>query len=176
MTHLNDYVRALVISLGTAIVIGCGGGGGGDGGSSGSSTPQAAPSQTPAPTPEPEAPPVVTAEPRLTVNDLNIAAENTLESVYDVDVDVDISALSTQKAFISICDNTAAEGDLTQLDFDKCLIKSSLDEGKGRFDLRVANHCDELIAVIWIMEKDRAPLSYTLSHNNQKQTYWVISE
>lgn len=160
MTYLNNYFKTLVLITTTALIFGCGGGDG-DGGDNGGSS--STPAASPAPTTS------------LTVRDLSIAAENNLESVYEVEVDVDISAISTEKAFISICDNSLANGDLTKLDFNMCLVKSSLVEGKGHFDLRVANHCDELIAVIWIMEKGRAPLTYTLSHNNQKETYWTIN-
>ena len=56
-----------------------------------------------------------------------------------------------------------------------CLLKGRLEQGVGKFDLRVANHCEELITIIWIMEKDREPLIYTLSHNNQKENYWLIN-
>lgn len=160
MNHFSNSFKSLVLLTATAALFACGGGdGGGDSGSGSSSGGSTAPAVTPS----------------LSVTDLNIAAENNLESVYDVEVNVDISAISTEKAFISICDNGAAKGDLTKLDFNMCLLKSSLVDGKGEFDLRVANHCDELIAVIWIMEKDRAPLTYTLTHNNQKETYWDIN-
>ncbi|MCY9804252.1 hypothetical protein OTK51_12520 [Vibrio scophthalmi] len=160
MNHFSNSFKSLVLLTATAALFACGGGdGGGDSGGGSSSGGSTAPAVTPS----------------LSVTDLDIAAENNLESVYEVDVNVDISAISTEKAFISICDNGAAKGDLTKLDFNMCLLKSSLVDGKGEFDLRVANHCDELIAVIWIMEKDRAPLTYTLTHNNQKQTYWDIN-
>ncbi|ODS10752.1 hypothetical protein [Vibrio scophthalmi] len=160
MNHFSNSFKSLVLLTATAALFACGGGdGGGDSGGGSSSGGSTAPAVTPS----------------LSVTDLDIAAENNLESVYEVDVNVDISAISTEKAFISICDNGTAKGDLTKLDFNMCLLKSSLVDGKGEFDLRVANHCDELIAVIWIMEKDRDPLTYTLTHNNQKQTYWDIN-
>ncbi|EGU37110.1 hypothetical protein VIBRN418_13336 [Vibrio sp. N418] len=160
MNHFSNSFKSLVLLTATAALFACGGGdGGGDSGGGSSSGGSTAPAVAPS----------------LSVTDLDIAAENNLESVYEVDVNVDISAISTEKAFISICDNGTAKGDLTKLDFNMCLLKSSLVDGKGEFDLRVANHCDELIAVIWIMEKDRAPLTYTLTHNNQKQTYWDIN-
>jgi hypothetical protein len=113
--------------------------------------------------------------PQLSVLDLKISAENSLSSVYSVDIDVDISDRSTKRAFISICDNSQAQGDLSKVDFDMCLLKGRLEQGVGKFDLRVANHCEELITIIWIMEKDREPLIYTLSHNNQKENYWLIN-
>ena len=113
--------------------------------------------------------------PQLSVLDLKISAENSLSSVYSVDIDVDISEHSTKRAFISICDNSQAQGDVSKVDFDMCLLKGRLEQGVGKFDLRVANHCEELITIIWIMEKDREPLIYTLAHNNQKENYWLIN-
>ncbi|MDD9174192.1 hypothetical protein ERW49_03005 [Aliivibrio finisterrensis] len=113
--------------------------------------------------------------PQLSVLDLKISAENSLSSVYSVDIDVDISERSTKRAFISICDNSQAQGDVSKVDFDMCLLKGRLEQGVGKFDLRVANHCEELITIIWIMEKDREPLIYTLAHNNQKENYWLIN-
>lgn len=118
----------------------------------------------------------LSVSPQLSVLDLKISAENSLSSVYSVDVDVDISAISTKRAFISICDNSQAQGDLSKVDFDMCLLKGRLEQGIGEFDLRVANHCEELITVIWIMEKDREPLIYTFAHDNQKESYWLINE
>ncbi|MBA5763727.1 hypothetical protein H2O73_15290 [Vibrio sp. 404] len=144
--------KLLVLLASSLTLFGCGGGGGGGGGST-NSAPAA----------------------KMSVQDLNISAENSLESVYQVNIDVDISARSTAKAYISVCDNADAQGDLSQLDFDECLLKGSLDEGRGEFELRVPNHTEELIAVIWIMENDQDPLVYTLSHNNQKERYWLIN-
>lgn len=115
------------------------------------------------------------ASPQLSILDLKISAENSLSSVYHVDVEVDISEISIKRAFISICDNSQAQGDLSKVDFDMCLLKGRLEQGVGEFDLRVANHCEELITIIWIMEKDREPLIYTLVHNNQKERYWLIN-
>ncbi|WP_260259494.1 hypothetical protein [Vibrio intestinalis] len=156
LTAIKYYFYLLL----TALLIGCGGGGGGgsNGGSGGSGS---------------TTPPATTNT--LTVQDLAIDPDNKLESVYQVDIDVDISATSTQRAFISVCDNSDAKGDISQVDFDMCLLKSSLTQGKGSFDLRVANHCEELIAVIWIMEQGRQPMTYTLSHDNQRETTWTIN-
>ncbi|TDM52107.1 hypothetical protein [Aliivibrio fischeri] len=109
------------------------------------------------------------------VMDLEISAENNLDSVYSVDVDIDISSISTKRAFVSICNNSDAKGDLSKLDFDMCFVKGNLEQGIGEFDLRVANHNDELITIIWVMEKDREPLTYTFSHNKQKESYWLIN-
>ena len=156
------FTKALVTMTCSLFLVACGGGDD-DGSSSNSPAAPVAPS-APAPT-----------STRLLVTDLNIAPENNLESIYTVDIAVDISAISTSRAFISVCDNSIAQGDLTKLDFDNCLLKGRLSQGVGNFNLRVPNHYKELNAIIWIMEEDREPLIYTLSHNNQKETYWTIN-
>ena len=159
------FTKALVTMTCSLLLVACGGGDDGDGSNS---------SPTASAAPAPSAVPLPTST-RLSVTDLNIAPENNLESVYTVDIPVDISAVSTSRAFISVCDNSIAQGDLTKLDFENCLLKGSLSQGIGNFDLRIPNHCKELIAIIWIMEKNRTPLTYTLSHDNQKETYWMIN-
>ncbi|MDA0148058.1 hypothetical protein [Vibrio sp. LaRot3] len=166
MSYVLTRIKYNFYLLLTALLVGCGGGGGGDdGGSSGGGNNGGGSGST--------APPASTNT--LTVQDLAIDPENKLESVYQVDISVDISSTSTERAFISVCDNSEANGDISQVDFEMCLLKSSLTQGKGSFDLRVANHCEELIAVIWIMEQGRQPITYTLSHNNQRETTWTIN-
>lgn len=141
------------------LMAGCGGGGGGgdEGASSGGSASfTAASAQT------------------QNITDLSISYDNSLESVYQVDVDVVLNQLAGKDAYISICDNAEAQGDPNQVDYDNCLVKSSLEDGLAEFDLRVVNHCESLIAVVWVMEPDQTPLVYTFDHDGQKQSSWLI--
>jgi hypothetical protein len=140
------------------LMAGCGGGGGGDEGASsgGSASFTAASAQT------------------QNNTDLSISYDNSLESVYQVDVDVVLNQLAGKDAYISICDNAEAQGDPNQVDYDNCLVKSSLEDGLAEFDLRVVNHCESLIAVVWVMEPDQTPLVYTFDHDGQKQSSWLI--
>lgn len=164
MNITNTMSAKWIVLLFTALVAGCGGGGGDEGGSGGNEI-LGINDDTNNDT---------TSQPSVSVRDLKIDRDNTLSSVYEVDVDVDISAQSTARAFISICDNSDAKGDLKAIDYDNCMIKGRLDQGIGQYDLRIANHCTELIAVIWVMEKDRDPMTYTLTHDKSKQQYWGI--
>lgn len=140
------------------LMTGCGGGGGGGEGASGGGTASftAASAQT------------------QSITDLSISYDNSLESVYQVDVDVVLNQLAGKDAYISICDNAEAQGDPNQVDYDNCLVKSSLEDGLAEFDLRVVNHCESLIAVVWVMEPDQTPLVYTFDHDGQKQSSWLI--
>ncbi|MEZ8099974.1 hypothetical protein [Vibrio bivalvicida] len=150
--------------LGLAFILslyGCGGGGGGEGGSSGStgSTDSSAPAPANNGTP-------------VSLSTLQIDPENSLTSIYQVDVDVSLPHLASSLVYISICDNTG--GNLESVDYNKCLVKAALQSGTGRYQLQVPNHCESLIAVVSVMEPNTQPLVYTLNHNNQPQTQWLI--
>ncbi|AZL86430.1 hypothetical protein EIJ81_18730 [Aliivibrio salmonicida] len=164
MNSITNKVNRLFLIFILSLLAACNSESGGSGGSGGTNSLGSSPSETPEPSASP-----------MSVFDLEISAENSLHSVYNLEIDVDISEISTKRAFISICDNSIAKGDLSKVDFDMCLLKGNLNEGVGVFELRVANHCEELITLIWIMEKDREPLIYTLSHDNQKESYWLIN-
>lgn len=151
------------------LMTGCGGGGGGDEGGSGSA------SSGTGSNPSGSSTNVVTASAQTqSITDLSISYDNSLESVYQVDVDVVLNQLAGKDAYISICDNAEAQGDANQVDYDNCLVKSSLEDGLAEFDLRVVNHCESLIAVVWVMKPDQTPLVYTFDHDGQKQSSWLI--
>ena len=154
LTHL--FAMVLLVSLS-----GCGGGGGesGEAGSSGSSTGSSAAAAS-------------TNEDSNTLADVRIDYANNLTSVYQVDIDVSLPHLSASQVYISVCDN--AGGSVESVDYDKCLLKAALQSGTGNYQLRVPNHCASLIAVVSVMEPNTAPLVYTLNHNNQAETTWLI--
>ncbi|MGY3687874.1 hypothetical protein ACXAAV_14440 [Vibrio coralliilyticus] len=152
LTHL--FAMVIVVSLS-----GCGGSGGGEGGSSGSSTGSSAAAAS-------------TDEDSNTLADVRIDYDNNLASVYQVDIDVSLPHLSASQVYISVCDN--AGGNVESVDYDKCLLKAALQSGTGNYQLRVPNHCESLIAVVSVMEPNTAPLVYTLNHNNQAETTWLI--
>ncbi len=144
LTHLG-LIACISLSL-TA----CGGGGGGGSSSSSSSGSGSSP---------------------VELKDLKIDNDNTLESVYHVSVDVALSSLSDKQAYISICDNSNG---VDNINYDQCLIKAALKSGNGQFDLRVANHCESLVAVISVMEPDAPVMVYQHNHNNQAKSSWYI--
>ncbi|MEX0336567.1 hypothetical protein [Vibrio tubiashii] len=155
--------------LGLALILplyGCGGGGGdggGEGGSSGSTGSGSTGSSTPAP---------ASSGTPVSLSTLQIDPANSLTSVYEVDVDVSLPHLASSQVYISICDN--ARGNLQSVDYSKCMVKAALQSGTGSYQLQVPNHCESLIAVVSVMEPNTAPLVYTLNHNNQPQTQWLI--
>jgi hypothetical protein len=164
MWNLNKQLPITLIS--SLLLVACGGGGGDDGGSGNSGGGSSA--STPSGSGLVSAP----SEQTLNITDLVIEHDNDLTSIYEVDVDVTLPHLAASQVYISICDN-AGDG-IENIDYEKCMLKSSLNFGYGQYELRIPNHCESLIAVISVMEPDATPLVYTLDHNNEKLTAWLI--
>lgn len=163
----NTKLKISLSVLFASLVVACGGGGGG--GESASSSPSG--SSTGSESNSESAPASATGQ-ALSLTDLQIDHSNSLTSVYNVDIDVSLPHLAASQVYISICDNSG--GGLENVDYNKCLVKAALQSGQGEYQLRVPNHCQSLIAVVSIMEPDVDPLVYTLNHDNQAQTTWLI--
>ncbi|EEX91723.1 putative lipoprotein [Vibrio orientalis CIP 102891 = ATCC 33934] len=160
----NAKMKLYLSLLFASLLVACGGGGGGEStgsSSSGASTGSEGGSESTSAT-----------EQTLSLTELQIEHSNNLTSVYSVDIDVSLPHLAAAQVYISICDNSI--GGLENVDYNKCLVKAALQSGQGQYQLRVPNHCQSLIAVVSIMEPDVDPLVYTLNHNNQAQTTWLI--
>jgi len=164
MWNLHQQLPITLISC--LLLVACGDGGGDDGGSGNSGGGSSA--STPSGSGSVSSPSGQT----LKITDLVIEHDNDLTSIYEVDVDVSLPHLAASQVYISICDNGG--GGIENIDYEKCMVKSSLDSGYGQYQLRVPNHCDSLIAVVSVMEPDVSPLVYTLNHNNQAETTWLI--
>ncbi|WP_159653577.1 hypothetical protein [Vibrio atypicus] len=147
---MNNQLKLSVILSCSLGLIACGGGGGGSSSSSGGSGSTKAP---------------------VELKDLKIDNDNALESVYHVDIDVSLPGLDSKQAYISICDNSNG---VDNINYDQCLIKAALKDGAGQYELRVANHCDSLVAVVSVMEPGTPAMIYTLEHDNQAHTDWLI--
>ncbi|GLT17379.1 hypothetical protein GCM10007938_11560 [Vibrio zhanjiangensis] len=156
----NIHIKVLLGFAMLMTISGCGGGGGGGETSSGSINSTA--SSTPS---------AVTAS-TTRIADIQIDHSNNLASVYDVEITVSLPHLAASQVYISVCDN--AGGGIESINYDNCLLKAALQSGAGNYQLRVPNHCESLIAVVNIMEPNTNPLIYTLSHNNQAETTWLI--
>ncbi|MYM59789.1 hypothetical protein GTG28_11195 [Vibrio sp. OCN044] len=150
----NVHIKSLLGLAMLMTISACGGGGGGEGGSTSSSSPSS------------------TVESATRLADIKIDPNNSLTSIYEVDIDVSLPHLATSQVYISVCDNS---GDgIESIDYDNCLLKAALQSGAGSYQLRVPNHCESLIAVVNVMEPNTSPLVYTLNHNNQAETTWLI--
>ncbi|NRB42031.1 MAG: hypothetical protein HRU20_26760 [Pseudomonadales bacterium] len=90
---------------------------------------------------------------------------NTLESTYKLAIDINLA--TQERAFLSICNNfSLADSNNTDsntigleatsslkmtytVDFDACLVRAPLIHGQYVQELKVANHDDVFIVVVW---------------------------
>ncbi|PKH57439.1 hypothetical protein CXF83_16860 [Shewanella sp. Choline-02u-19] len=126
----------------------CGGGGDGD-----SPTPApVAVAVTPTPititppvTPDPEPAPDPTS-----LDDLVVDADNVMQAAYMLTINVDKSNQS--RGYFSLCDDYQNQAGSYTVNFDSCLFRGPLSDGKISKQLKIANHESQLIAVIWFYE------------------------
>ncbi len=145
------YLIVLVIIL----LNGCGGGGSGGGSTSASPSTPAASSES--------------------IYDLVIAAENSLEAVYTLNLDIDVSAISTQKSVVSICDDSNSQGEYREINYQTCLYQASFQDGEKALQLRIPNHVQNLIAVIWFLDGSVEPVIAQRVNNEAYGSDWSIS-
>jgi hypothetical protein len=137
MKQSNQFGLIIALTL-TGLMGGCGGGDEGE---------QAAPATTPPTTTPPTTPvpdPVVKP---TSLDDLVIAPDNIIESAYRLDIDVAMS--SQQRAYFSLCGDYEVSGSSYKVNYNSCLYRAPLDEGKLSANIKVANHQNNLMVVIW---------------------------
>ena len=140
------YVRLSLIAFPLLALTACGGGGDGDGASPAPAavTPTTTTTTTTTttdadPTPAP-----------TSLDDLVVDADNALEASYLLTINVDKSSQS--RGYFSLCDDYTAQGGSYNVNFDSCLFRGPLSDGKLSKELKIANHESQLIAVIWFYE------------------------
>lgn len=134
-------VRLSLIAFSLLALTACGGGGDGD---SASPAP-AAVTPTTTTTTEEEPTPAPTS-----LDDLVVDADNALEASYLLTINVEKSSQS--RGYFSLCDDYTAQGGSYNVNFDSCLFRGPLSDGKLSKELKIANHESQLIAVIWFYE------------------------
>ncbi len=129
------------------LITACGGGGDEEGG-----TPTPVPVETTTITttttdtttdPEPAANPT-------SLDDLTVDADNKLQSAYILKIDIDKG--NSDRGYFSLCDDYQAQGSGYAVNFNSCLFRGPLTDGKLTKEIKVANHESLLIAVIWFYE------------------------
>ncbi|WOT06167.1 hypothetical protein [Shewanella youngdeokensis] len=164
-------VPCSLIALSFFALTACGGGGGDEGGSS--ATPAAATPVTPTPvTPTPVTPTPVTPEPVVnptSLDDLVVDADNALESSFTLNIA--INTASQSRGYFSLCDDYTANGGGYEVNFDSCLFRGPLSDGQLSKELKVANHHNKLIAVIWFYDgQDPQYQQWAYNSDNAQQT------
>ncbi|MGS0827468.1 hypothetical protein ACVBIO_16820 [Shewanella sp. 0m-8] len=146
-------------------------GGGGDEGSPATPTPVETTASTTTTT---DTTNTTTEEPApdpTSLDDLVVDADNKLESAYMLTINVDKD--NTQRGYFSLCDDYQILGDSYAVNFDSCLFRGPLNQGKLSKEVKVANHESQLIAVIWFYEgqdPQYLPWQYTQDSNTQVLT------
>lgn len=125
------------------LVTACGGGGGDDAAPETPAPVETATTTTEDPNPDPTPDPT-------SLDDLVVDADNKLESAYLLTINVDRD--NTERGYFSLCDDYQAQGNGYSVNFDSCLFRGPLNQGKLNKDVKVANHESQLIAVIWFYE------------------------
>ncbi|NRB23710.1 hypothetical protein [Shewanella sp.] len=136
LTQIKCYLLLFIFSSLSA----CGGGGGG--GDEGSATETS--------TPPPVTPPVTTPAKPTSLDDLVIDPNNVLQSVFQLAIDINID--SNKRAYFSLCDEFNGSNNAYSVNFDSCQFRGPLDEGRLTTKIKVANHQDTLIAVLWFYD------------------------
>ncbi|MCL1063529.1 hypothetical protein MK852_15560 [Shewanella benthica] len=137
MTNIKCYLLLFIFSILSAC-----GGGGDEGSTTETSTP---PPVTPPVTP----PPTSTPEP-TSLDDLIIDPNNVMQSVFQLAIDINID--SNKRAYFSLCDEFNGSNNTYSVNFDSCQFRGPLDEGKLTTKIKIANHQDKLIAVLWFYD------------------------
>lgn len=166
MKKLSRWLVILCLSLN---LFACGGGdddggssgGGSDGGSDSSSSAKSDESSS---SPSPS-----NLSSSGTIEELVIARDNNLSSTYQLTVDVSLTQLAGKEAYIVVCEHSS-----DTIDYDKCFVKASLDNGVGVFELLLPNHQQSLITEVTPMEANSVALTFTWQYDNQAQSTWLI--
>lgn len=106
------------------------------------------------------------------LSELKIDPKHSLTSTYQVNLDVSLPHLASAQVYISICHNIG--NSLQTVDYRQCLIKAALNAGFARYQLKVPNHYQSLIAVISVMKPNTPPVVSILERKNQTTLNWFI--
>ncbi|NLS13810.1 hypothetical protein HGP28_13005 [Vibrio sp. SM6] len=151
MLNTLTLYKITLISLCSAVLLGCGGGGSGGGGTaSAPATPPAAISTTP-----------------QTVEEIVVPDGFSYHPVSEYQLDLDISAISNERAFVSVYTHyTEVDGNL-RADYASRVVAAPLHNGTISMPFSAANAEQDLLIEIWFYN-DSAPLQKR--HSTQTAT------
>jgi len=120
---------------------------------------------TPDPEPEPAAAPT-------SLDDLIVDADNEMQAAFQLAVSIDLD--STRRAYFSLCDEFSDSNNKYTVNFESCQYRGPTESGKLNTHLKIANHNEQLIAVLWFY--DGAAPKYQLwqyDDQAQEQRLWL---
>ncbi|MEZ9904770.1 hypothetical protein AB4343_07960 [Vibrio breoganii] len=163
---MNTFTKTTSI-LAVLMLTACGGGGGGSDSSSG-----AAQVDEPVASNDSEATEQASVQvPLRSMQDLAVPDDFDYNPTKTVDVLVDISGISTQRAYISVYSEfqESADGTLTP-DYAYRIANGALDSGKGEINITYAQEYTSLLAEIWFYDGTE-PLQRVISRENSEIAY-----
>lgn len=104
---------------------------------------------------------------------LTASEEFEFSSNFAMGLDVDIN--TQERAFFQVC--TSFEGDQLgsiEIDYDSCVIRTPLKEGKYQGDIPVTNDKNQLVAEIWFYSETAQPQQYLYEITDRTNASWVI--
>jgi hypothetical protein len=119
------------------------------------------------------APVTQTPSPILSSSDtqLDIDPRFDLRSTYQLEVDVDLEI--NQRAYFSLCEDTGGDS-AYEVNYEDCLIRAALTQGKLLQTIKVANHQSELVAAIWFYD-GKEPLLYKWQASSEEEQSMSIN-
>ncbi|MDA9285813.1 hypothetical protein OAD22_08800 [Pseudomonadales bacterium] len=144
-------IKNLTIISAVAFLTACGGGGGGDAETSPAPTQAVAPTVT-AVTPAPTSTPQVTTPAATTqvskTSDLKADDDFTFTSSYQVSVSVNRN--SQESAYLNICREFKSSPTGYSVNYDSCVLQTTLEDGKFAGEITLTNDINELIVSVWL--------------------------
>lgn len=150
--RLHRLAKVVFISCLVSLV-GCGGGGGSSSGPESTATHAAQPSSEAQAINEEQ-----TANEEQLLGEavksgtavISVPAGFNFSTSYTVAVDVDISNRTTDRAYLSLCDDyTQLEDDSFVVNYENCSIRTALESGVYESSLTLANNTSQMLSIIW---------------------------
>ncbi|MBR9727568.1 hypothetical protein ACFOD0_04520 [Shewanella intestini] len=146
----KPMVKNILLAMSVTFITACGGGGDSSAPTEVAVTPTTPATGTTPPATETDPEPEEETTPSPTsIDDLVVAPEFEMQAVFDLAVNVELS--STERGYFSLCDDFT-QGAQIEVNYDSCLLRGPLTEGKLDEVLTVANHQHSLMAVIWFYD------------------------
>ena len=140
LVQLRKFITTFLLIAILTAVVGCGGGSGsGSGGNDASSNNSSGTIQGPP----------------QSLDELRISKKNELSTVAELNVEVQINA---SKSFLSICDIPGGDLDVDTVNYERCILRTPIDNSLNAFKITLPNHIDSLVAIVWFYETGRQPL------------------
>ena len=84
-----------------------------------------------------------------TSSNLSVPNYADLRSTYELSVNIDIG--ENKRSYLSLCNGEGVD-DALDVNYEDCLLRSSLQQGQLQQTIKVANHLNNLVAAVWFYD------------------------